>query len=480
MKMTTQNLSGLPKSITEAEARTENKMKAFSSSLNNCVDLFYKIGASRGKDIIPAFTKAFMENPEIAVRIALWSRDVRGGAGERQLFKNILAHLSGFSPETVSKLLKKIPEVGRWDDLFAIQGEKRREAFELILSALKKDDGLVAKWMPRKGKEAAELRAFLGLSPKKYRKLLVSLTKVVETQMCANDWMNINYEHVPSVASARYRKAFKKHNPEAFSTFVKKAVKGEVKINAAAVYPYDVLKGLLGKAQSEKYLDPDVKDHMIAQWANLPDYVGDAMTLPMVDVSGSMQCPVGGGKASINCLDVAVSLGLYLSDKNKGSLKDIFLTFSEDPQLQLLRGNVVEKYYQMVKSNWDMNTNLHAAFDKLLDIAVKDKIPQDLMPKAILILSDMQFDACTEHDDRAFDMIKKKYVKAGYEIPLIVFWNLNSHDNIPVRYNENGVALVSGFSPAIMKAILAADFTTITPEKIMLDTVSKERYDWNV
>lgn len=475
----TQRLSGLPKSVTDQEARTENNMKAFASSLNANVDLFFKIGASRGKNIIPVFTKALQENEDLAVRIALWGRDVRGGAGERQLFKDILTHLSGAKPEIVSKLLKKVPELGRWDDLFAIEGDKRQEALGLIRVALSQNDALAAKWMPRKGKLSAELRKHMGLSPKKYRKLLVNLTKVVESQMCSNDWKNIEYSHVPSVASARYRKAFKKHDPESFSTFAKAAVEGKVKVNAAAVYPYDVIKGdVLGHYQVQ-YLDPDVRNHIIAQWNNLPNYVGDAMTLPMVDVSGSMRTPTG-GKGSVSCLDVAVSLGLYLSDKNTGSLKDVFLTFSENPELQLLRGDIVQKYHQLTTSRWGMNTNLHAAFEKLLGLAKKDGLTQEQMPQAILILSDMQFDHCADHDHSAMEMIEKKYADAGYQMPIIVFWNLNAHDNMPVRFNKQGVALVSGFSPTIVKAVLSGDFTNITPEKIMLDTITGDRYAWNI
>jgi type III secretion system FlhB-like substrate exporter len=173
-----------------------------------------------------------------------------------------------------------------------------------------------------------------------------------------------------------------------------------------------------------------------------------------------------------------VSLGLYLADKNKGKFKDTFLTFSHKPELLHLKGNILDKAKQMVKSHWTMNTNLHAAFDKILQTAVEHNVPQEEMPGMLLILSDMQFDQCASYDDSAMQMIARKYAEAGYNVPNIVFWNINAHDNVPAKFNEKGVALVSGFSPAIVKGVLAADLDDFTPEAIMLKTIMSERYDY--
>jgi hypothetical protein len=329
--------------------------------------------------------------------------------------------------------------------------------------------------MPRKGRIAAALRAHLGMTPKQYRKTLVSLTKVVETQMCAKDWDCINFEHVPSLASARYKKAFYRNAEAAFKAYVDKLTKGEAKVNASAVYPYDVLKGLIGH-YGRREMSRTELDHITAQWNSLPNYVGDASVLPLVDVSGSMMCPAGGSR-SVTCLDVSVGLGLYLADKNKGKFRDCFLTFSSTPELVNLKGNIVEKIDQMNNSGWGMSTNLHAALDKILEVATQAQVPQAEMPGMLLILSDMQFNACVENDDRALDMIQRKYQSAGYTMPRVVFWNLNASDNVPVRFNERGTALVSGFSPSIMKAVLA-DVDNFTPESIMLQAVCIERYDW--
>ena len=459
--------------VANQEARTANGMKARKSTAKATVDLFYKIGASRGKDITGDFTAAYVENSDVALRIAQWARDVRGGAGERQLFRDILVHLEKRDPDAALALLKKIPEVGRWDDIFVFQDPVLKSAaYTMLGDALRAKNGLAAKWTPRKGKIAAEVRAFFGMTPKQYRKSLVTMTTVVETQMCAGDWDNINFSHVPSVASRNYKKAFNRHTT-AFAEYVAKLVSGDktVKVNASAIYPHDVLKGI---AHSYTKLDKTETDHVIAQWDALPNYVGDASILPLVDVSGSMTTSVPG--STVRCLDVAVSLGLYLADKNKGAFKDTFLTFSSKPELVTLKGNIVQKVEQMSKSNWDMSTDLNKAMDKILSVAVKGNVPASDMPAMLLILSDMQFNQCARYDDSAMEMIGRKFEAAGYSMPQIVFWNLNSSDNVPVKADKTGAALVSGFSPSIMTSLLAADLDQFTPEGIMLKTVMSDRY----
>lgn len=460
--------------VINQEARTENGMKARASTASACVDLFFKIGAMRGQDPIPAFTAAFVEDAEIATRIALWARDVREGAGEREIFRKIMKHTEN------QHLIDKTPELGRWDDLLVfledgVDADIQEYIIRKIATALIDGNGLCAKWMPRKGPVAVKLRAALQLSPKQYRKLLVNRTKVVETQMCAKDWDAINFSHVPSLAASRYKKAFNRNTPK-YKEWAEKLVKGDktVKVNAGAVYPYDVLKGVRNSLLGLPSLDNTELDVVVAQWEALPNYIGDANVLPLVDVSGSMVTAIGGSKTT--AMDVAVSLGLYCADKNKGKFKDTFLTFSESPQLLNLKGDILQKVQQMVTSKWGMNTNLHAAFNKILDVARKGKVPQEEMPQTLLIMSDMQFDACVKQDDSAIEMIRRKYEEAGYQMPNVVFWNLNAKDNVPVKFNEQGVALVSGFSPSILKAVLSGDMENLTPVGVMMKTLMVERY----
>ena len=462
----------------EAPARTKNGMKARKTSASAVLDFFGKAGSARGTDLGKEFAAAITDNQDLALRALLWTRDIRGGAGERSQFRNLLAKLETSDPTLAGRLMARVPELGRWDDLFAYTDPiNRRKAFEMIREALTMKNGLCAKWMPRKGSVAVELTKFLNLTPKQYRKLLVGLTQVVETQMCAKEWEAINFSHVPSVASARYQKAFGRNVGEAYGEYLRELQKApedrkdpKVKINAAAVYPYDVVKSVTkGNAAVAN-----------EQWKALPNYVGNARIMPMVDVSGSMGS-LRYSNGTVQPIDVAISLGLYLSEKNTSDFKDMFLTFSGSPKLEILKGTLSQRVAQLEKANWDMNTNLHKAFNELLKVAVKGNVPAEDMPEMLLILSDMQFDSCTRFDDSAQEMIKRKYAEAGYAVPKIVFWNLSMHgrDNTPVRYDDKGVCHVSGFSPAIMKAVLSVEeLEDFTPFNVMVKTLMSDRYDY--
>lgn len=451
---------------TPTTARTANGMKTLESSMDALVDLFFTIGASRGKDLKVPFARALAQDETLALRLLMWARDVRGGAGERQIVRDLLVYLEAHRPELLDRILPHLAEFGRFDDLLVFQTPAvKAKAYTLIGDALRAGNGLAAKWMPRKGPIAVEIRNFFGMTPKQYRKSLVALTKVVEQDMCAQRWSKINYSHVPSLASARYQKAFNKRDPMGYAKYKADLASGAAKVNAAAVYPYDVIK-------SNKFGgDATV---MQAQWNALPNYIGDALVLPMCDVSGSMTCAVG-GNANLTCMDVCVSLGLYLADKNTGPFKDMFLTFSERSKIQVLKGDLRSKLRQLETADWGMNTNLNAAFDEVLRVATAGRVAAKDMPQYVLIMSDMEFDRCSRFDDSAMKMIKRKFEAAGYTVPKIVFWNLNARQgNVPVKYNANGVALVSGFSPAIMTSVLSAK--DMNPASVMLQTLNSDRY----
>jgi len=444
-------------------ARTTNGMRAHSTSGASLVDLFFKIGASRGKSVITEFDAAMQEDRDLAVKIALWSRDIRGGAGERQIFRDILLHLENIYPDVLEKVLPFVPEFGRWDDVLIFRTEKFKNlAYTLLGQALTNANGLAATWTPRKGPVAVELREFLKMSPKQYRKLLVGLTNVVETKMCAQDWNAIEFGKLPSLASARYSKAFARNAAESYTAYRERLTAGTDKINAGAVYPYDVIRSIKSGG------DSTVAD---AQWQALPDYIGNSSILPLVDVSGSMGITIAG---TLTALDVAVSLGLYCSSKNTGVFRDTFLTFSSMPQLVRLTGTLSEKLTQMNASDWGMSTNLVLAFERILEAAKLGQVPEENMPQTLLILSDMQFDRCAKFDHSAYQMIENRYREAGYRVPGVVFWNLAANSTVPVSFDQNGTALVSGFSPAIMKSVLSA--ANLTPYGIMLATVDTPRY----
>jgi hypothetical protein len=450
---------------------TENGMVTNPTTLNKCVDLFFSIGAMRGKskeDVVSLFNEAYNENPLIASKLLFWSRDVRSGAGERQIFRDIITHLVTTSPQTVRNNIGLIPEFGRWDDVLVLVGtELEGDMFTLIKESLTNGNQLTAKWMPRKGIVANRLRKLFKYTPKEYRKMLVNLTNVVETKMCANDWESIDYSKLPSLASSRYQKSFVKNDTERYDDYKKGLEDGTAKVNAGAIYPYDIIKSIhLGgdEVVSQK------------QWESLPNWMenSDERVLPVVDVSGSMICPAGGNE-NLSCMDVAISLGMYISERNEGDFKDAFITFSESPQLQYLTGGVTERMDQLRSADWGFSTDLEAVFSLILDQAKLNDIPQDKMPTKIMILSDMQFNQATISDLGSQSMIESMYNEYGYKKPDIIYWNLNNRgSNFPVEFNKDGTALVSGFSPSILKPLLAGK--NMTPESIMMDTVNDERY----
>jgi hypothetical protein len=464
----------------ENMVETSNGMGALGTTLNECVNLFFQIGAMRGKSkkaLLHLFSKAYNENPLVATKVLFWVRDIRGGAGERQIFKDILTYLAENNTDVVKKNLSLIPDFGRWDDVLVLVGTSLEgEVFEMIKTAIQNEDGLCAKWLPRKGKVANAIRNYLKVSPKVYRKTIVGLTNVVETAMCAKDYSNVDYSKLPSLASARYQRAFQTNDGERYKQYKEALKNGETKINAGAVYPYDIVKtlGMSG-------------DNTIAneQWNSLPNWMegSNERVLPVVDVSGSMDVEVG-GNPNLTCMDVAISLGLYISERNEGNYKDAFITFSDDPQLQILDGSLEERFQQLSNADWGMSTNLEKVYSLILNNAKANNIPQDMMPTKLLILSDMQFDTATNSRWRDGDkwtptsqqMVEKMYEESGYELPQIIYWNLNaSMSNFPVEFDKMGTALISGLNPSILKSILGGE--NLTPESVMMKTIDAERYN---
>ena len=290
--------------------------------------------------------------------------------------------------------------------------------------------------------------------------------------MCAKEWTKVNYSQVPSVAAARYPRAFMKNDGTRYREYLAALAnpalyEENVKVNASAVYPYDVVKTLRR----------GVEELAVEQWKALPNYLegNTKMILPVVDVSGSMGSSVSEG-STLTCMDVAISLGLYISEKNTGAFQDAFITFSERPHLQYLKGNLKERFDQLESSEWGMSTDLESVFKLILKKAKSENLDASEMPEQIMILSDMQFnEAISDPSLTAYSMIRENFEEAGYAMPEIVFWNLQSRDrNVPVRFDEAGTALISGFSPAILTSLLNG--TGITPVLIMDETLNKPRY----
>ena len=485
----------------QPKVRTENGAATFSTAGDPNVDLFFQLPAMRGAPVERVhnlFAKAFGEDRDIATRILLWTRDIRGGQGERQIFRDILLWIEKNDIEALRLILPKVPELGRWDDLLVLESSEGRSiARSMIVSALQSGNGLCAKWMPRKGPIASALLISMGLTPKQYRKMIVGLTQVVEQKMCAKEWDSIEYQKVPSVAQSRYSKAFLKHDELRYREFGQKAKEyaeavasgdkeriasvEKVKINAGAVYPYDVLKNVVAKEANYPYynsfgkIDDSFDPNIVrAQWATLPNYVGNKNILPMVDVSGSMESSIGSTK--LRAIDVAVSLGLYMASKNTGDFRNMMLTFTSIPELITLRGDdVIGHVQQLLTDRWHGSTNIEAGFKKILEHAVYNNVRPEDMPEYIVVFSDMEFNQLSG-GFTAYESYQNLFATKGYRAPKIVWWNIQSrHDNVPVRFDQNGTALVAGFSPSTAKGIMSGE--SINPRQMMLSTIMDPRYD---
>ena len=450
-------------SMTNA-SRTYNNGATHSSSMSACVDFFFQVGAMRGKDeevIYSAFSAAFEENAEVALRTLFWARDVREGAGERRSFRVCLSGLARTYPAVARELIEAIPQFGRWDDMLCLfDTPVENEALQAISAALTAGDGLCAKWMPRekssKRSMATRIRKFMELSPSAYRKMLSRLTRVVESQMCAGDWDEIQYSHVPSQAMRIYKSAFKKHSPEAWGTYIQGLSKGTEKVNAGAIHPHEILSPYVTCSPNSNstsvwggrsaQVDCGEIPHIVEyQWASLPNWLLDNPNriITVVDTSGSMECSYNG--TGVRPIEVSVSLGLYIAERTNGPFANHFITFSSTPKMQKVSGdNLRERLSSVCSAHWGQSTNIEGTFEAILHHAKESNATQDDMPNMILILSDMEFDVCASVDETAMQSIRRQYTEAGFYLPNIVFWNLNSPKSIMLktvmsdRYNNVG------------------------------------------
>ena len=441
------------------DSQTLNGATTHSTSLNNVLDMFFLAGASRTmseQDIIILWEKAKSEDLNMAVKCLFWARDCRGGAGEKRFFRVIISHLMKSDPELYGWITIFIPDFGSWKDIFLTENPTADNLDWISRALTERDDNLCAKWFPRRGKWFSAMYKHLNMTPKGFRKLLVGMTRVVETQMCAKKFDEIEFSKVPSKAFHIYKKSFAKQDPERFTKFVEAVNEGAEKVNSGQLFPYELY---------QSFMKGDAHDVIKAQWNNLPDYVGEGSFLPVCDVSGSMNgLP----------MEVSVSLGVYLSERNKSVFKDAFITFTGKPEMQYLQGDVIQRFSQLRRAHWEMNTNLQAVFRLILDKAVTNSLPQSDMPGTVIIISDMEFDeACPGLTN--FELIQERYSQAGYTMPKLIFWNVNGRiGNVPVSADQSNVGLVSGASPAIVKSVLSGkDFT---PVGVMKEVLNSERY----
>lgn len=471
--------------------RTQNDAKVYSTTESRILDFFSQAGSVRNWDersIIQLFNEAEFENKIAALKLLFYFRDVTQGKGERRLFRIILNYLCQTEPETAACLLKLVPVYGRWDDIYvAIDTRCEDSMWDIIKNQLssdidnyiaKRQISLLAKWLKseythgKKNELGYRTRKALGMSSKNYRKLLSALRAhmdVVERKMSSGRWDEINFEKVPSQTMKRCVAAFYR-NSSTFANYIEQVKSGEKTIKASTLYPYQLVAPFFDRGvtriEAETYNE---------QWKALPNWLEDATSdaLVMCDVSGSM---TWGGSGNVLPIHVSVSLALYIAERMKdGPYKNKFMTFSRDPKLVEIRGNALaEKVRNISNAEWGQNTDLKKAMKTILMTAVRNNLAPEDLPKRLIVISDMQFDRGIT-DDYLIQEIERAFAFYGYQMPLMVWWNVNATNKTqPMLASQEGL-MVSGASAETMKAILANKF--IRPLDLVYEVINRPRYD---
>lgn len=446
--------------------KTKNGAKQAGNLGNPIYEFLSKAGSfaqetyyAKPQNMVKQFFLAFSYDPLLAMKSLFWLRDPRGGSGQRKLFRQLLGKTGSVS--TFSEWMKvntdKVPEYGRFDDLFSLfETSAESTALGVIKDALDSEDRLVAKWLPRPNKKsgkrlkgvAPKVRDYMSLTNKEYRLLLVKLTDVVEDKMSSRNWEEIELSKVPGVSMMRNSKAFERHIPEQWTKFVESKT---TKVKTTAAYPHEVMRML--KAQ--------VDDQMIKKtWGDMVknNIVCSHRLLPVIDQSGSMFGTYLNASGSLTAGDVAATLGMYLSEFLPDPFTRKFMTFSSRPEIVSWKHKTFQEGINFIHRQDHLSTNIIAVFESLLDYAQLYNVPQTDMPEALVIMSDMQFDSGDGWDSvniPGASIIEKclaNWKLAGYEPPAIVLWNLAGYAGQPISRLENS-ALISGFSPAILKPL---------------------------
>ncbi len=476
---------------------TENGAIAFSDTgEGSLLDLFSQIGGLRCRqdfEIESKFAAAFRENPFLATKMLFYCGDVRGGLGERKTFRICLKWLANNHPEIVKKNLDSIPFYNRWDSCFELIGtpcegemwefvnSTLKEDLELIETAKKRDKvaviSLLGKWMPSVNTSSQKTRLLakkamkaLEMKEKTYRQSLSTLRRhlnIVECLMSAREWDKIDYESVPSYAMNNYRMAFREHDPEGFKAYLDSLKKGEKKINSSVLYPYNLVKNYLGCYCYTPIPEDDVIEE---QWKALPDYVqGENNFVIMADVSGSM-C----GRP----METSVGLAIYFAQHNRGAYHNKYMTFSSNPRFICLNDSMslAQCVYRTQTDGVGYSTDLGKAFDYILQNAVDNSVSPEEMPKALVVISDMEIDSFSSPDyDWSFvETFKQKFARFGYKLPKLIFWNVEARNDTVLGRGDD-VLFVSGQSISTFKALCGA-LDGKTAYEFMVEVLTDERY----
>lgn len=465
---------------------TENGAETPRSTGSDCLDLFATIGALRMQEeseIENRFMRAYAENPDMAMKILFYARDIREGLGERSVFRTIIRWLAENEKTSLLANLSYIPTYGRWDDLLVLLDTSVRheteallkEQFQADMKALETGEqvSLLGKWLPSVNasnaatvKKARQLAHAFGMSEAKYRKALTALRariRIIENNLRERDY-SFDYAKQPSKAMFKYRRAFMRNDQERYQDFLRQVKQNKAKLHTSTLAPYEIVASTYNALEDER-------EALDVTWNALEDFTNNENALVVADGSGSMYMYGNPLPAA-----VAQSLAIYFAERNHGVFHNHFITFSTTPQLVEIKGrDIVEKVRYCGSFNEVANTDLQAVFKLILHTAIANHLPQEELPTTLYIVSDMEFDACARGASRNnFKRAKKRYEQNGYKLPNVVFWNVQSRNRQqPVEKNEQGVALVSGFTARLFSQVISNE---MNPYTHMMKIICGERY----
>ena len=470
--------------------RTENGAVALNTTGDARLDLFGTIGSLRTAEkarITRLFSEAWKADPLFATKIAFYARDVRGGLGERQTFRTLLQYMAEYHPEALRLNLDLIGVYGRYDDLYCLIGTPMEDEMWAAMKRQFEEDrqnleagnavSLLAKWIKTADASSEATRKLgiltaqkLGYSVYEFKRLVRAMRKqigVVETLMSAGRWDEIRYSAVPSRAMMIYRNAFMKHDADRYGQFVQRAVTGEQKIHSATLFPYDIVEKVMqmGWGTCRYNEDPALE----AQWRQLPNYVEEGTNaLVIADTSGSMY-----GRP----MATSVGLAVYFAERNRGAYHNMFMSFSGTSRIQVLKGDTLAQKIRSIDMNdWQTNTNLRAAFEHVLEIAVRNHVPAEDMPKSLIVISDMEIDYCGDRNWTFYEMMAQRFMEYGYRIPNVIFWNVASRNDVfHADKTRIGVQLVSGQSASVFRQVMRC--VGMNPVEAMEKIINSERYE---
>ena len=487
---------------------TENGAPARTTTGNSLIDLFAIIGAMRERpeaDIISMWENAYRENTELAVRMIFYAGDIRGiGLGERRTFRILIKHLANTHPSIMRKNIVNIPYYNRWDSLYELVATPcEHDMWNLVRVQWLEDLGnmmhnkpisLMAKWLASVnasskktcmlGKKTARE---LGSPEHMYRRTLSKLRaylKVVEKSMSAQEWATIEYSTVPSYAMKNYSQAFARHDKDRFSSYKEsleqKIADGTISqkdIKSATLFPYDLVR---------KYIDNDTSDWFRsnyigpydtiteAQWKALPDYLDEeANVVVMADVSGSMYSP------NYQPISASLGLALYFAQHNKGIYHNKYMTFTDRPSFLTINENASlrDQLAQVWSEGVGYSTNLERAFMYILDTAIENNVKPDEMPKALVVVSDMEIDPFFRGKGLDFlEEMMRRFRNAGYTMPKVLFWNVEGRNStFHAKATNPNAVFASGYSASAFTSI--AKGINKTAYEVMYDTLMDAQYD---